>query len=81
MSQENVRHVLVDEFKNYPKGEIWRGAFRDLLGNGIFNADGLQVSASEERSEIAYARDIYVHTRYVHTQCCQLPTPPLVLTS
>jgi cytochrome P450 len=40
VSRANVKYVLVDNFKNYPKGEIWRSTFRDLLGDGIFNADG-----------------------------------------
>ena len=35
-----VRHVLVDKFPNYEKGPQWRTAFMDLLGTGIFNADG-----------------------------------------
>ena len=35
-----VRHVLVDKFPNYEKGPQWRAAFDDLLGTGIFNADG-----------------------------------------
>ena len=42
VSRENVKYVLVDNFKNYPKGEIWRCTFADLLGDGIFNADGLK---------------------------------------
>lgn len=37
---KNVEHILYHNFKNYPKGEIMRTIFHDLLGNGIFNADG-----------------------------------------
>lgn len=40
VSPENVKYVLVDNFKNYPKGPFWRRVFKDLLGGGIFNADG-----------------------------------------
>ena len=36
-----VDYVLVENFKNFEKGPQWRAAFHDLLGNGIFNADGL----------------------------------------
>ena len=34
-----VEHVLVDPVA-YEKGEQWRTAFMDVLGDGIFNADG-----------------------------------------
>jgi len=36
----NVEHVLKTNFQNYPKGSWFRGKLADLLGNGIFNADG-----------------------------------------
>ena len=35
-----VKYVLIDNFKNWEKGGEWRTIFEDLLGNGIFNADG-----------------------------------------
>lgn len=37
---DNVEHILKTKFQNYPKGEPLKDHFRDLLGNGIFNADG-----------------------------------------
>mmetsp|Transcript_86853 Transcript_86853/g.172414 ORF Transcript_86853/g.172414 Transcript_86853/m.172414 type:complete len:575 (+) Transcript_86853:72-1796(+) len=37
---ENVEHILVSNFANYPKGPWWQSKLFDLLGNGIFNADG-----------------------------------------
>lgn len=36
----NVKHILKDNFSNYEKGALWRSIFREILGNGIFNADG-----------------------------------------
>jgi fatty acid omega-hydroxylase len=36
----NVEHVLKDNFDNYPKGPYYRERFAELLGDGIFNADG-----------------------------------------
>lgn len=39
---ENVEHILSANFKNYPKGLWFRGKLFDLLGGGIFNADGQQ---------------------------------------
>ena len=35
-----VEHVLIRHFTVYDKGQQWRTAFHDLLGDGIFNADG-----------------------------------------
>ena len=36
----NVEHMLKLNADNYPKGAVFRGVFRDLLGGGIFNSDG-----------------------------------------
>ncbi|KAJ8513320.1 hypothetical protein OPV22_003754 [Ensete ventricosum] len=35
----NLEHMLKTKFSNFPKGEYFRGTLRDLLGDGIFNAD------------------------------------------
>uniref|UniRef100_A0A0E0J9V1 Cytochrome P450 n=1 Tax=Oryza nivara TaxID=4536 RepID=A0A0E0J9V1_ORYNI len=36
----NVEHVLRANFGNYPKGKAFTDVLGDLLGGGIFNADG-----------------------------------------
>ncbi|XP_047329405.1 cytochrome P450 94A1-like [Impatiens glandulifera] len=36
----NVRHILRTHFQNYEKGDFFRVAVGDLLGDGIFNVDG-----------------------------------------
>eukprot|EP01018_Ginkgo_biloba_P035411 Gb_12228 [translate_table: standard] len=36
----NVQHILKTRFNNYPKGEPFTAILHDLLGRGIFNADG-----------------------------------------
>ncbi|XP_031489183.1 cytochrome P450 94A2-like [Nymphaea colorata] len=36
----NVEHMLKTKFHNYPKGPNSHSVLYDLLGNGIFNADG-----------------------------------------
>lgn len=36
----NVEHILKTNFRNYPKGEKTREKLNDMLGEGIFNADG-----------------------------------------
>mmetsp|Transcript_43301 Transcript_43301/g.92688 ORF Transcript_43301/g.92688 Transcript_43301/m.92688 type:complete len:501 (-) Transcript_43301:215-1717(-) len=35
-----VEHILKTNFDNYPKGEWFREMLEELLGQGIFNADG-----------------------------------------
>ncbi|CAM6125275.1 unnamed protein product [Calypogeia fissa] len=35
----NVEHILKTNFENYRKGEYWNENLRELLGDGIFNAD------------------------------------------
>ncbi|XP_076890562.1 cytochrome P450 86B1-like [Bidens hawaiensis] len=35
----NLEHLLKTRFQAYPKGPYFRHTLRDLLGNGIFNAD------------------------------------------
>jgi cytochrome P450 len=37
---ETVEYILKTNFENYPKGIIMRRNFSDLLGEGIFNANG-----------------------------------------
>jgi cytochrome P450 len=39
-SPANVEHILRTNFANYPKGPYFRERFAELLGDGIFNADG-----------------------------------------
>ncbi|KAL2635094.1 hypothetical protein R1flu_006573 [Riccia fluitans] len=36
----SVKHILKTNFVNYPKGEVFQDRMRELLGEGIFNADG-----------------------------------------
>ncbi|MBA0854959.1 hypothetical protein Goshw_007125 [Gossypium schwendimanii] len=35
----NIEYMLKTNFQNFPKGNYYRERFRDLLGDGIFNAD------------------------------------------
>jgi cytochrome P450 len=37
---DNVKHILSDNFSNYPKGPDFNSTLADLLGSGIFAADG-----------------------------------------
>lgn len=46
---ENAKHILVDEFKNYQKGETFRRNFLPLLGSGIFNQDHTKIWERERK--------------------------------
>lgn len=37
---ENIKAILATQFDQYGKGQKFTSAFRDFLGNGIFNTDG-----------------------------------------
>jgi cytochrome P450 len=37
---KNLEYVLKTNFENYPKGQTFQGRLQELLGGGIFNADG-----------------------------------------
>ncbi|KAI8096414.1 cytochrome P450 [Halteromyces radiatus] len=39
---ENIEHVLKHNFENYVKGSLFHASTVDLLGHGIFNANGAQ---------------------------------------
>ncbi|GAU45034.1 hypothetical protein TSUD_107290 [Trifolium subterraneum] len=40
-NQQNIEHILKTRFENYPKGKPFSAILGDLLGNGIFNVDGV----------------------------------------
>ena len=37
---KSMEHIMKHNFNNYPKGDVMKDVFADLLGNGIFNTDG-----------------------------------------
>jgi fatty acid omega-hydroxylase len=66
----NVEHVLRTNFGNYPKGPEFMDAFRDLLGDGIFNADGDLWRMQRKASSL-----------HLHSRACRQFTDALVLES
>ncbi|XBI07241.1 hypothetical protein VPH35_135171 [Triticum aestivum] len=50
----NVRHIFTSNFLNYPKGEEFAQIF-DVLGNGIFNADGESWQRQRAKSQLLMA--------------------------
>ncbi len=62
---DNLRHILSDNFENYVKGKQFSNWFRDLLGEGIFVADGLRwkvhrkiMSSMFSKNLMRYSADI-----------------------
>uniref|UniRef100_A0A453A6F2 Uncharacterized protein n=1 Tax=Aegilops tauschii subsp. strangulata TaxID=200361 RepID=A0A453A6F2_AEGTS len=50
----NVRHIFTSNFLNYPKGEEYAEIF-DVLGHGIFNADGDSWRSQRAKSQLLMA--------------------------
>ncbi|KAF7005336.1 hypothetical protein CFC21_020461 [Triticum aestivum] len=50
----NVRHIFTSNFHNYPKGEEYAEIF-DVLGHGIFNADGESWRSQRAKSQLLMA--------------------------
>ncbi|KAI4969059.1 hypothetical protein ZWY2020_046389 [Hordeum vulgare] len=50
----NVRHIFTSNFLNYPKGEEYAEIF-DVLGHGIFNADGESWRWQRAKSQLLMA--------------------------
>ena len=42
IDEKNVKHILKDNFENYGKGETFHDMWHNVLGRGIFIADGEQ---------------------------------------
>ncbi|EDQ89905.1 uncharacterized protein MONBRDRAFT_7625 [Monosiga brevicollis MX1] len=51
-----VKHVLQDNFDNYIKGRLFRDRFTELLGRGIFNADGPEWSYQRKTAAHLFKR-------------------------
>ncbi|EEE58297.1 hypothetical protein OsJ_09348 [Oryza sativa Japonica Group] len=62
----NVRHIFTSNFANYPKGDEYAEIF-DVLGNGIFNADG-----ESWRSQRAKAQMLMAGARLTFDVTCTL---------
>uniref|UniRef100_A0A0D9VPD1 Cytochrome P450 n=1 Tax=Leersia perrieri TaxID=77586 RepID=A0A0D9VPD1_9ORYZ len=50
----NVRHIFTSNFANYPKGDEFAEIF-DVLGNGIFNADGESWRSQRAKAQMLMA--------------------------
>ena len=66
----NVKHVLKDNFRNYEKGDLFRTMFRELLGNGIFVADGVVWESHRKISSRLFSRNLLQHSSQVFARNC-----------
>lgn len=59
---EDIRHVLKDKFANYEKGPEFHHRFVELLGDGIFNADGESWSKQRTTASHLFKRSTFRDT-------------------
>ncbi|KAF8021736.1 hypothetical protein BT93_G2013 [Corymbia citriodora subsp. variegata] len=50
----NLEHLLKTRFSNFPKGPYFRDTVRDLLGDGIFNADDVTWQRQRKTASIEF---------------------------
>ncbi|XP_021750576.1 cytochrome P450 86B1-like [Chenopodium quinoa] len=50
----NLEHLLKAKFSNFPKGGYFRNTLKDLLGDGIFNADNETWSRQRKTASIEF---------------------------
>jgi cytochrome P450 len=70
VSPECLQHILRDNFENYHKGKVARKCLRELLGTGIFTADGEVWKFHRKIATSIMTRDMMVHQgvpRVYHT--------------
>ncbi|CAH8359623.1 unnamed protein product [Eruca vesicaria subsp. sativa] len=74
----NVEHLLKNRFSVYPKGSYFRDNLRDLLGDGIFNADDESWQRQRKTASIEFHsakfRNLTTHSLYelVHKRLLQV---------
>ncbi|KAI8603237.1 hypothetical protein EDD21DRAFT_43084 [Dissophora ornata] len=52
---ELLEYILKTNFENYEKGYILNSTLSQVLGNGIFNSDGVKSECSRRRSRVEYS--------------------------
>eukprot|EP01018_Ginkgo_biloba_P027846 Gb_40035 [translate_table: standard] len=57
----NVEYILKTKFSSFPKGRVFRGVFRDLLGQGIFNVDGKQWAQQRKVTVGEFNSSVSIH--------------------
>lgn len=67
-----LKHILKDNVANYEKGDVWRRVFDELLGNGIFSADGKIWEAHRKISSRLFSRNFLKHSCQVMARNCSI---------
>lgn len=60
-----VRYILQDQFENYVKGEMFQKVWKELLGDGIFAADGKQWKIHRKIASNMFSRNLLRHSGHV----------------
>lgn len=66
----NVEYMLKTNFANFPKGPRFLHVFRDLLGDGIFNADGTIWYHQRKISSPMFATNVLRHHFDIFRERC-----------
>lgn len=56
---KNIEYILKTNFENYPKGTGFRSKLADLLGTGIFNADGAEWKTQRKVSSHMFTAQLF----------------------
>ncbi|RMD42597.1 hypothetical protein DV735_g2558, partial [Chaetothyriales sp. CBS 134920] len=77
VNPENIKTILAKKFDDFDLGEVRRGAFWPLLGNGIFTADGAYWAHSRALLRPQFARnqvaDLELEEKHVNDLLKHLP--------
>jgi cytochrome P450 len=67
-----VEHILKKNFQNYEKGDVWRTTFDELLGKGIFAADGVAWESHRKIFSRVFSRNLLKHSCQVFARNCSI---------
>lgn len=67
-----VQYVLKDNFQNYVKGDHWRNVFRELLGKGIFSADGTLWETHRKIASRLFSKNLVKYSSEVVNRNCDI---------
>jgi cytochrome P450 len=67
-----VKHILKENFQNYEKGDVFRGIFHELLGNGIFATDGVAWESHRKISSRLFSRNLLKYSCQVFARNCRI---------
>jgi len=71
LSPENIQYILKDNFDNYILGSRRTDAFKEILGNGVFNSDGDKWQRQRKLYALMFTRGnmINIMTKSLKVHC------------